>query len=80
MRFRVNAESSAGRACPIAEEISGKSGFTLPHLLSLGSKADVEDIIEAFTKVQKHAVELTTRETRKTLSSRLRRFARRFGA
>ncbi len=65
-------------SCPVAEEISGKSGFTLPHPLFLGLKADVEDIVEVFAKVQKYAEELTTGGVKKTVGGRLRRFIRRF--
>ena len=45
-------------ACPVAERAAYREAVWLPHPLLLGTPADVDDIVEAVGKIQRHASEL----------------------
>ena len=55
-----SAEAQLGltSSCPVAEKVSRHTGLTLPHQLFLGTENDMEDIAEAFRKVQSQASDL----------------------
>jgi dTDP-4-amino-4,6-dideoxygalactose transaminase len=44
--------------CPVTERITREEGMWIHQALLLGPKSDMESIVEAFLKVQKHAAEL----------------------
>ena len=46
------------KGCPIAEKAHYEEGVALPQYLFLGTKEDMDDIVEAIIKIQKHADEL----------------------
>ncbi|MCB1097285.1 MAG: DegT/DnrJ/EryC1/StrS family aminotransferase [Verrucomicrobiae bacterium] len=41
--------------CPISEQVSLHTGLAFNHRMFLGTKKDMDDIVDAFLKVQKHA-------------------------
>jgi dTDP-4-amino-4,6-dideoxygalactose transaminase len=45
--------------CPVAEHAAYDEAVWLPHPLLLGPESDVDDIVEAAAKIQRHADELT---------------------
>jgi len=59
-----NACQAAGRnpdatiVCEVAERLYEHELIALPHFMLLGDESDVEDIVEAVSKIVKHAAEL----------------------
>ncbi len=49
--------------CPVAERISGYEGMWIHMGALMGSREDMESIVEAFLKIQHHAGEIRTRLT-----------------
>lgn len=59
--------------CPVAEEISNQTGLTLPHTLFLGSEKDMDDVIDAFFKVQSSVAQLARYSRRENLRGTARK-------
>ena len=51
-----------GTRCPVAERAAYEESVWLPHQLLLGSEQDVDDIVAAMAKIQRHADELARAE------------------
>jgi dTDP-4-amino-4,6-dideoxygalactose transaminase len=66
-----------GANCPVAEDISRRTGLALPQSLLLGSEQDVVDVIRAFAKVKRHITALLKRGRRRNRSRQLRQFFKR---
>ena len=62
--------------CPNAERAAYRESVWLPHQVLLGTKADVDDIVEAVLKVQRRADDLTGLETAEVERLRQARSAR----
>ena len=62
--------------CPNAERAAYRESVWLPHQLLLGTKAEVDDIVEAVRKVQRGAANLAGLETAEVERLRLARSAR----
>jgi len=53
--------SYAGQRFPVAERAAFDESIWLPHELFLGGDAEVDDLLEAFGRIQRHASELRAR-------------------
>lgn len=60
----ISGQSSySSVSCPIAEKASYEEAVAIPHVVLLGSKEDVDDIIAAIEKVKDNAIELCKRDS-----------------
>lgn len=50
--------------CPVAERVSGQEGMWVHMGVLMGSREDMESIVETFLKIQHHAGEIRTRLTK----------------
>lgn len=53
--------SYAGQRFPVAERAANEESIWLPHELFLGDDSDVDDLLEAFARIGRHAPELRAR-------------------
>jgi dTDP-4-amino-4,6-dideoxygalactose transaminase len=62
--------SYAGQAFPVAHRAAFDESIWLPHELFLGGDAEVDDLVQAFSRLSRHASELRARPPRGAVSRR----------
>ena len=62
--------SYAGQRFPVAERAASTESIWLPHELFLGGDAELDDLLEAFTRIHQHASELLARPPQGLVSRR----------